>query len=483
VETPEPVETLLPNWEQKRIKERVSLKPSTSAWQLDMTAVTTEMAPGAMHAENGNQTTFEVEMELTQEGVMTWLESDTPKEVSNDLAKLVEMLMPRNVQSTEMDPVTNAEVIAAAAAACHAAERNMKEKSSGGGFPGAQPVGMRRGHIRQVLENKTGDGRFAEYWVAEKTDGVRYLLAVVSVEGKAHAVFVDRKMDCYTAPGMDVFAACFPAGTVLDGEIVQNRTWKRLIFMVFDILTFGETSYVEYKFSDRYKALDSQVVVAFSKQVGNKMPEMPLVKKKWYRRKEVSMVLGKMRQEQDGSICYRDSDSRHHKSDGLILVPDRHYARGTDFDLLKYKEGTTMTLDFKVAYDPHSKLGIQVWFDGPNQAAVDFTGQVSLPYHDRQRLYGDMGQLSQAVCEFAFNPEVGKWEYELIRHDKDRSNYYITILDTIAALAENVTQDELEFKLLCSSLREADDQWSRRMKRATDEILKAKRKELQQGAR
>ena len=45
-----------------------------------------------------------------------------------------------------------------------------------------------------------------------------------------------------------------------------------------------------------------------------------------------------------------------------------------------------------------------------------------------------------AQWEYKLTLPSPQWEYKLIRHDKDKSNYYITILDTIAALAENVTQ-------------------------------------------
>lgn len=86
----------------------------------------------------------------------------------------------------------------------------------------------------------------------------------------------------------------------------------------------------------------------------------------------------------------------------------------------------------------------------------------------------------------------------MLRPDKDKPNYSKTVLDTIAALAENVSQvkgrkkhngwrtamaltphytlqDELEFKMLCNDITEADAQWQRRMKRATQQILDAKR--------
>jgi len=286
---------------------------------------------------------------------------------------------------------------------------------------------------------------------------------------------VDRMMNCYQAgQGMQIFAKAFPVGTCLDGEIVQNRKWNRLIFMVFDMLTYGGESLVTKTFEDRYKYITSTVMAAYAKVVGDQMPPMPMVRKKWFPSKQVSEVLSKLQKDPDGSECYVDGPSRHHKSDGLILVPNRHYARGTDFELFKFKEGTTMTLDFQVAWDPSTELGITTWFDGPGHQQIDFSNQMSLPVHDRARLYGDMGQKQQAVCEFAFNPECGKWEYKLIRHDKDKSNYYITILDTIAALAENVTQDELEFRMLCSS-SEQGNEWDREMKRATKAVLEKKK--------
>jgi len=98
-----------------------------------------------------------------------------------------------------------------------------------------------------------------------------------------------------------------------------------------------------------------------------------------------------------------------------------------------------------------------------------------MPYHDLRRLYGDMASITEAVCEFAFNPDVGKWQYKLIRHDKDRSNFHKTILDTIAALAENLSQDELEFKMLSDTWREAEDEWARCMKQATRQVLESKK--------
>jgi hypothetical protein len=60
IETPEAPGALAPNWEQKRFKDRHSFRPPNSSWQLDLTTVTTEKAPGLRDPGEGPQRTFEV---------------------------------------------------------------------------------------------------------------------------------------------------------------------------------------------------------------------------------------------------------------------------------------------------------------------------------------------------------------------------------------------------------------------------------------
>jgi len=466
------------NWESKRQKDRTTFEKADCEWQLDMTAVRSS----SKHDQRQEET-YELEFELKAGDVSRWMDEGFP--IEDALVELIEKLMPRDIQALDLEKVTDRSVISAALDVMRSVCPDMllgdpkepvKGRSDGrSSYPGAQPVGMRRHHVKKVL-----DGDPADYWVAEKTDGVRYLMVIAGVDGRGQqAVLVDRKMECYLLPGMDFYSRSFERNTILDGELVQNRTWKRLIFMVFDIILFSGQRLYEKPFSERCAFIEREVIPRYSKVVeekGSLMPPTPLVRKKWYPRKHVHQVINKMGIEADGSVCYKDpsSNSRHHKSDGLILVPNRFYARGTDFQLLKYKEGCTMTLDFKVM-KVHQEPYVKVWFDGENHQQIDFTGQVHMPYHDLRRLYGDMASITEAVCEFAFNPDVGKWQYKLIRHDKDRSNFHKTILDTIAALAENLSQDELEFKMLSDTWREAEDEWARCMKQATRQVLESKK--------
>ena len=90
---------------------------------------------------------------------------------------------------------------------------------------GTNPVALRRRHLG-VLSN-------SEYLVSEKTDGVRYLLVCTGVQ---EAVLVNRKVELFTVGGLNTVsegellsigiaqAASLSTGTVLDGELVLNRS-------------------------------------------------------------------------------------------------------------------------------------------------------------------------------------------------------------------------------------------------------------------
>jgi mRNA guanylyltransferase len=77
-----------------------------------------------------------------------------------------------------------------------------------GKFPGTMPVGFARWHIPMVKER--------EYYVSEKTDGVRYFLVVAG----GTSALIDRSNAAFTTTGLDLLHLVLPEGTVLDGELV-----------------------------------------------------------------------------------------------------------------------------------------------------------------------------------------------------------------------------------------------------------------------
>ena len=49
-----------------------------------------------------------------------------------------------------------------------------------------------------------------------------------------------------------------------------------------------------------------------------------------------------------GSRIYKESDRRHHKSDGIIFQPNAPYVFGTDVDLVKWKWPELASVDLQV---------------------------------------------------------------------------------------------------------------------------------------
>ena len=121
-------------------------------------------------------------------------------------------------------------------------------------FVGCMPVSFQRHHLETVQKG--------DYYVSEKTDGVRYLMVFTG----SSAVLLDRTMQGW-APipstddaGGDPFlqlAQCVAPGTVFDGEVVINRKSRRAQFIIFDVLCYGGTCLTRHKFSERLRVLKS----------------------------------------------------------------------------------------------------------------------------------------------------------------------------------------------------------------------------------
>ena len=218
---------------------------------------------------------------------------------------------------------------------------------------------------------------------------------------------------------------------------------------------------------------------------GGAMPALPLVRKKWWPRRAITEVTSRMVVEHavDGATCYADRPSRHHRCDGVVLVPVNAYRSGTDFQLLKFKEAAAMTLDFRIEADESAHAGVRVGFDGAEHTWIDFTEQVVVTPFERARIYGDLGGAGRrsAIAEFAFDAECGRWRYLFLRADKAKPNFHKTVFDTIAAIAEHVTLAELEFRLLSHGPSEAS-RWQREQTKMHEALLEWKRAEVKRAA-
>src|SRR5271154_6789401 len=89
------------------------------------------------------------------------------------------------------------------------------------GFPGAQPVSFAARHIKELMRE--------DYWVCEKTDGIRYLMYMtVDEHGGDISYLIDRKNEYYFVPKLHFPHQDDPSfgkghtKTILDGELVED---------------------------------------------------------------------------------------------------------------------------------------------------------------------------------------------------------------------------------------------------------------------
>ena len=155
-----------------------------------------------------------------------------------------------------------------------------------------------------------------------------------------------------------------------------------------------------------------------------------------------------------------------HKCDGVILQPDRRYIGGTDMGLFKWKFQDHVTVDMTVRFhDGEASFSCNHNCDAGDVEVAVSRATVSLDEFDTARLAADVhahlrssggagkGSNSNsrgggvAVAEIGLDPTSGAWFYHTLRRDKTRPNALATVLSTLTGLAENITAEELQYRL------------------------------------
>ena len=111
-------------------------------------------------------------------------------------------------------------------------------------FPGSQPVSFERRHLAPEDEEASRRGVSLlkqEFYAAEKTDGVRYMLLILGERG---AFMVDRNFEMRRLPAAMRFPSRKPGAppvdnTLLDGELVEDadpdgKSSQRLRYLAYD---------------------------------------------------------------------------------------------------------------------------------------------------------------------------------------------------------------------------------------------------------
>lgn len=343
-------------------------------------------------------------------------------------------------------------------------------------FPGAQPVSFAAKHL-QELKNQ-------DYYVCEKTDGLRYLMYLSEDEGRGIHYLIDRKNDYYYVSGLhfphheDKTMQQFHTGTILDGELVEDRYPDRpsvIKYLVFDCLVLDNKPLMNRPLDKRLAYFKSHVLEPYKALFkANPGIERPFVVED--KSTEFSYGLEKM---------FKDIIPRVkqlHGNDGLIFTcKNTPYKSGTDEHILKWKPPSDNTVDFLLhidwaLYEPSpdepdqsrppdyhafpQRFGLYINHGGDKYAFVDELYVEPAEWEEWKSLDR---KIQDSIVECFQEPlaqtngthnggahngvdgpgEGRRWRFHRFRDDKTEANHVTTYESVIQSIYDHVTEEDL----------------------------------------
>jgi mRNA guanylyltransferase len=500
------------NYTHERLKRRDTYySEKYPDWQLDLTEVDViDIANGSNSINNKSKQRKELELEfemLKSSTVKLLNESDFKKSghiisiYATQLMKLLKFCIPFEIDPPFEKPLevfqfsngsNEYNEIKYINQLIQSNERNDKLD-----FIGSMPINLSKRSLQTIQQGN--------YYCTEKSDGVRYLLYVIT-DSKTKlptAILMDRSKKCFKIHGSIEIGSSLGVGTVLDGELVVNRSKNEKIFLIFDILSIDNVSMVKKTFTERLDKIKNEIMNRCKRYQSNIDPKsnvkpIILVNKRFVPKNKLQDLLLYCLPE-EGIRVYYDRNNRHcyhHKTDGIIFQPDSPYVFYGDANLLKWKWPELISVDLQVVLDNNN---VKLMCLGPEGVLVDCASRrdnlPNLGIFDNYRLIADFQDnlssnfnfntnststngLSGRIAEVSYDVNLGIWNYMHLRKDKIESNYIVTVMAIFLEQAESISIEELEYRLL--SLSEADNNFNIELDKLKHELIKKRRYEYEQ---
>eukprot|EP00455_Lapot_gusevi_P054196 TRINITY_DN8638_c0_g1_i4.p1 TRINITY_DN8638_c0_g1~~TRINITY_DN8638_c0_g1_i4.p1 ORF type:complete len:382 (-),score=64.41 TRINITY_DN8638_c0_g1_i4:132-1277(-) len=318
-------------------------------------------------------------------------------------------------------------------------------------LPGPLPVSLGRKHLREL--------RSRAYWVAEKTDGERYMLFI----DHSAAYFVNRKFTCHMLPRSDLLASLASHGpTLLDGELVQTTIgW---VYLIYDLVQSQGIRYADMPLPKRLEGIREKVMAPYrygQRQAEEKGETLPftLIGKTILPSSKIGDTLKKIQPSHEGYVYaeHRSFGSISYKNDGLIfMAADSPFLPNFEGALLKWKWPELNSIDFKVIhpfFDRSNNLQLYCGARAGNERYTDMLCR-SIPISEATKNWllqsieslpsQDRRGPDSAVVECAYDPENSEWKVKKIRPDKATANFITTVIQTLESIIDNITIEDLK---------------------------------------
>ncbi|KAG2223800.1 hypothetical protein INT45_001934 [Circinella minor] len=324
-------------------------------------------------------------------------------------------------------------------------------------FPGAQPVSFGFAQLNELEKE--------DYYVAEKSDGVRCLALLLVDEQKEHKVYLfDRKSNFHVLdnirfpiPQDPSFRKCH-TDTIIDGEFVLDTEadgTTQLRFLLFDCLVIARKLLTPRDLMKRLGYLRNDVIRPHNAML-KKNPHM-------IKHQPFSVDFKEQQFTYHLDIIFKQIiPALKHGNDGLIFTSvDAPYALGTSEKMIKWKPLNENSIDFKVKlmfpgssipgvpdFTAKPRVNLLVW-QGDNR--YEYFNELGITEMEWKQTFGNNpSSMDGRIIECNYDPELQKkldlpspWRFMRYRDDKPDGNHKSTVTKVLESIRDAVSQEEL----------------------------------------
>ncbi|KAG6040416.1 mRNA-capping enzyme subunit alpha [Claviceps citrina] len=329
------------------------------------------------------------------------------------------------------------------------------------GFPGAQPVSFARQHLQELQKQ--------DYYVCEKSDGIRYLLySTADEEGLEAHYLIDRKNDYWFITNRNLHfplennTQAFHKETLVDGELVWDSLpdgKKEPRFLVFDCLVMDGNKLMDRTLDKRLAYFKERLYTPY-KKLFREYPDELRFQPFFVEMKPFQLAYG------IEMMFKQVLPSLRHGNDGLIFTcRNTPYRHGTDPHILKWKPPEENTIDFRMKLTfPWVEPDEQERREGITEPFIDYDNVPKselLVYRgdsgpDKYELFGDLfitedewevlkalnDPLNDRIVE-CNQDEQGRWRLVRFRDDKNEANHTSTVASVLESIGDQVSDKDL----------------------------------------